>query len=232
MVLSNGLGDVKQEQQYVLTSMCRPPGGKPLASVLEHGYVARDCSGGVPEMRIWPVQATGLTATFHPTMGEFILRFGFLVKKIMHLWQRPWQSPSALKPNSTSHLYFSFPLPSGSSPLLRLLIMRGKPWRVRPNSWETAQIVVGHDLFRLESCHLSNLSASRLLLQARALNVFRYLRTILFGSPSKYSLSLRSFQYPCGTTRSHLEKSSSSLQQLFGSFQEGKLQHLITTAEV
>lgn len=85
MVLSNGLGDVKQEQQYVLTSMCRPPGGKPLASVPEQGCVARDCSGGVPEMRIWPVQATGLTATFHPTMGEFFSRFGFLVKKIMHL---------------------------------------------------------------------------------------------------------------------------------------------------
>lgn len=32
--------------------MCCPPGGKPLASVLERGCGARDCSGGDPEMWI------------------------------------------------------------------------------------------------------------------------------------------------------------------------------------
>lgn len=51
MVLSNSPGDVKQQQQYVLTSMCCPPGGKPLALVLERGCVAKG-SGGDPEMRI------------------------------------------------------------------------------------------------------------------------------------------------------------------------------------
>lgn len=66
-MLSNGLGDVKREQQRVLTRMCHPPIGKPLASVLEHGYVARDCSGN-PEMRMWPVWATELSVTFHLAM--------------------------------------------------------------------------------------------------------------------------------------------------------------------
>lgn len=156
------------------------------------------------EDRIWPVRATELTATFHPTVVKFIFRFELLAKKkITHLWQLPWHLPSALKPISTSHLYFSFPLPSGSSHLMRL-VMRGKLWRVRLSSWETAQTVVAYELFRLESCHLGNWSVSCLLLQARPQNVFQDLSTVLFGPP-KYSLSLRSFQYPCGTTSNHLK---------------------------
>lgn len=156
------------------------------------------------EDRIWPVWATELTATFHPTVVKFIFRFELLAKKkITHLWQLPWHLPSALKPISASHLYFSFPLPSGSSHLMRL-VMRGKLWRVRLSSWETAQTVVAYELFSLESCHLGNWSASCLLLQARPQNVFQDLSTVLFGPP-KYSLSLRSFQYPCGTTSNHLK---------------------------
>lgn len=205
MVLSNSPGDVKQQQQYVLTSMCWPPGGKPLALVLERGCVAKG-SGGDPEMRIGYGQC-GLQSSLQLFIPQWLNLSSDLSclqkKKITHLWQLPWHLPSALKPISASHLYFSFPLPSGSSHLMRL-VMRGKLWRVRLSSWETAQTVVAYELFSLESCHLGNWSASCLLLQARPQNVFQDLSTVLFGPP-KYSLSLRSFQYPCGTTSNHLK---------------------------
>ena len=75
-MLSNGLGDVKQEQQRALTRMCCPPVGRPLASVLEHSYVARDCSEEDPEMRMWPVQVTELSVTFltHISLPLFHLK--------------------------------------------------------------------------------------------------------------------------------------------------------------
>lgn len=57
--------------------------------------------------------------------GWIYLQVGASCEKVMHLWQLPWHLPSALKPDSISHLYFSSPLPFGSSHLMRLVIVRG-----------------------------------------------------------------------------------------------------------
>lgn len=196
--------------------MCHPPIGKPLASVLEHGYVARDCSGN-PEMRMWPVWATELSVTFHhamesntnnafppqPTPISHCLSFtswsGFLMKKFMHLWQQPCHPPLPLKPIS-KYQSSVFPFFSSAFWLFTSHATADREGETmtwaRLNSWEQAKIAVGHGHFRPKSCHSGNLSASRLLLQARTQDVFQDLRTIQFWKPLQIPFVLEELSIP------------------------------------